>query len=599
MKHNSTRILNYAAPCLLWVAASIPSALHAVPAYPGVIMAEQPDGTTVPVMIKGDERGHRAMTTDGYMLLRNAEGFLTYATVDTEGLPVASSVCASAPELRTIGEKQFLASLKQPVVTRAFETSARMSAIAREGGVSQRYLCSGAAFPASGSPRALVILVEFQDKEFSMSDPGDFYSRMLNEEGFAEYNATGSARDFFVENSHGLFTPQFDVYGPVTLTYPMRHYGANDSWGQDVAPEEVVIEACSQLDDTVDFSVYDTNGDGQIDNVFIFYAGYGEADSLKTETIWPHSADIKDFYLQEDYYFDGLLLNRYGMTNELDFQRRRPDGIGTFVHEFSHVMGLPDIYATDYTSSFTPGAYCTLDMGPYNNNGRTPPHYGVFERYCLDWLEPDLLETSGEYELEAIHKSNKAFLIRTENPDEFYLLENRQQECCDSYIPGHGMLVWHVDYVEKVWNDNIVNNTPSHQYVDLVEADNKRDEKNRDGDSFPGTSNVTQFSDRTRPELRSWDGESLGISLSNIREEDGKILFTASVENTGVADMVSPCAGIMSDGNAITNNTSATAEVFDLAGVKVAEITAGESVVLNPGIYVVTNGEARLKIRIL
>ncbi|MDE6010652.1 MAG: M6 family metalloprotease domain-containing protein [Muribaculaceae bacterium] len=595
----STRLSTVLTAAFAVVALGIPGMLRAVPAFPGIIMAEQPDGTTVPVRMVGDERGHRVMTTDGHLLLEDASGFLTYAEADTRGLPMASSMRVTAPESRGAAEIQYLSTLRKPNVTAAFDAVERMAATAREAGQARRYLCSGASFPASNSPAALVVLVEFSDKSFSMDNPHDFYTRLLNEKGFSDYNATGSARDFFIENSSGVFTPDFDVFGPVQLQHPMRHYGANNAWGQDVAPEEIVIEACRELDGKIDFSKYDTNSDGQIDNVFIFYAGYGEADSNQANTIWPHSADILDFALGEDYYFDGKLLNRYGMTNEIDYVARRPDGIGTFVHEFSHVMGLPDLYDTLYGSSFTPGHYSTMDMGPYNNSGRTPPHFSSFERYCLDWLTPEPLTAAGEYELEALHISNKAYLIATEKPDEFFLLENRQQECCDAYIPGHGMLVWHIDYVEKPWNDNIVNNIPSHQYVDLVEADDKRLEADRDGDLFPGTRNVREFSEKTSPALLSWNGNKLGIlGLTDISEENGVIRFKAISDTSTTVETIATDASITTDGDMILNSTDAPAGVYNLSGAKIAEIPAGGSLTLDAGLYIVSNASGRLKVRI-
>lgn len=601
MKQISTSIFRIGIPIIL--AALSSGAAMAVPAYPGPISVEQPDGSTLEIILRGDERGHREFTPDGFSIMRDADGFFVYVTVDGQGMPVASAVRATDVSLRGTVEKQFLLSLDNDAVGNAFDRAVRMRTMTRSGGTDTRYLCSGAAFPAKDSPRALVVLVEYADVSFSMENPVDFYTRMLNEEGFNEYNATGSARDFFVENSNDVFTPRFDVYGPVKLEYPMRHYGANDYFGQDTAPEEMVIEACTVLDgEGVDFSVYDTNNDGQIDNVFLFYAGYGEADSYKQDTVWPHSADIVEFKLGKDYFFDGLLLNRYGCTNEIDYVHRRPDGIGTFVHEFSHVMGLPDLYPTSYSDAFSPGEYSTLDHGPYNNNGRTPPHYSAFERYSLDWLEPELLEYTGEYVLDPVHTSNKAFIIPTENENEFFLLENRQQECCDAYIPGHGMLVWHIDYNEGVWNKNVVNNTPSHQYVDLVEADNKRTDSTRSGDPFPGTSNITAFDDYTRPELRSWDGRKTAVALSDIREESGKILFKVEGKkqpDTGVGIISGASGELRAEGRMIINSTDSPADVYGLTGMRLAVVLPGESIELPAGIYVVTNGEIRSKLRLM
>lgn len=587
-------------PGLMLLTLTLPEAIQAVPAYPGVIAMEQPDGSILSVIKIGDENGHCFTTTDGYRVMRNDKGFLSYVTTDESGLPVASVMRAYDPANRTQEEIQFLSNLIQPLFIPQNPRKSNIFTSTRSGGENQRFLCSGAAFPAKDSPRALVVLVEYTDVKFSMNDPQDFYNRLLNEEGFSDYNATGSARDFFIENSMGLFTPQFDVYGPIQLKNKMSHYGGNAFGGIDIAPEEMVIEACQALENDVDFSIYDTNNDGQIDNVFVFYAGFGEADSNKSETVWPHSADIVDFNLPETYIFSGKLLNRYGCTNEIDFTYKRPDGIGTFVHEFSHVMGLPDLYSTQYTGSFTPDRYDTLDMGPYNNNGRTPPHYSSFERYSLDWIDPEVLEYTGEYELEPLHISNKAYIIPTEKENEFYLLENRQQECCDTYIPGHGMMVWHIDYIDQIWNRNVVNNTPSHQYVDLIEANNKHTNQDRDGTPFPGTGNVREFSEMTTPELLSWEGERLGVSIHDITEEDGKITFTVK----GKTPLENAIESALSDenlsvvGKTLTNNTSDVAYVYDLTGMKVREVGPGSGGNLAPGFYLINCGIRKMKVKV-
>lgn len=563
-----------------------PVAMQAVPAYPGVIKATQPDGSVVEILMQGDERSHRIFTTDGYMLLHDAEGFMTYAVPNEEGIVVASAMRASSPSMRSAAEISFLSGVSQAEVKAAADNSLRLNAATRAGGENPRYLFSGAAFPSKGSPKGLVVLVEYQDVAFSLPNPHDYFHRLLNEEGFSDMGATGSARDFYIENSNGVLTPDFDVYGPIKLKYNRSHYGGNDSYGNDLAPEEMVIEACQALDDTVDFSVYDTDGDGQIDNVFIFFAGYGEADSSLKNTVWPHSADILNFDLGTEYRFDGKLLNRYACTGEMTYVYMRADGIGTFVHEFSHVMGLPDLYATDYSTAFTPGNYSTLDTGPYNNEGRTPPHYSSFERYCLDWLEPEVLEAEGEYTLEALHKSNKAYLIKTDKENEFYLFENRQQECCDAYLPGHGMMVWHVDYVNTVWDNNIVNNLSSHQYVDLIEADRQANDATRSGDLFPGTSKVTSFTRTSSPAIRAWSGAYMPVGLTDIREEDGVIKFNVTIDNSGVDELVA-ADGIRMVKGGIVNESAEHKTVYGLTGVAVADMAPGSTAELPSGIYLV------------
>ena len=315
-------------------------------------------------------------------------------------------------------------------------------------------------FPSKGEQKGLVVLVEYKDVKFTHNDPYSYFNRMLNEDGFSDYGGTGCAAEYFRECSDNQFRPKFDVYGPITLSQNMSYYGGNDYSGNDKNPQKMAIEACQQLDATVDFSEYDRDGDGFIDNVFIFYAGRGEASGGSSNTVWPHSWNVTAAEYTS-YIFDGVQLDRYACSNE--WEGSRPDGVGTFIHEFSHVMGLPDLYATSYTSAFTPGGWSVLDHGSYNNGGCTPPLYSAYERYSLGWITPQVLDGPASVRLNSIG-SNQACIIPTGDENEFFLIENRQKTSWDKYIPGHGMLVWHVDYDAYVWRQNTVNNNADHQY---------------------------------------------------------------------------------------------------------------------------------------
>ncbi len=533
--------------------------LSAKPAYPGVINYTQPDGTNIRIRIEGDENRHSIYSEAGILLEKDSNGFL-----------------------------------------RPAPNKANFNAIINE---EKKFLFSGTPFPSEGEPSALVVLVNFNDLRFSMANPRDFYDRMLNEEGFSDYGATGSARDYFIENSMGKFKPHFDVYGPITLNERASYYGSNDIWGNDLHPELMCIEACTQLDSNVDFTQYDLNGDGYIDNLFIFYAGLGEADTGNTSYIWPHSANIEDFQLDSQYVFDDVILNRYAMSNEMDYTYRRPDGIGTFVHEFSHVMGLPDLYATTYTYAVTPGNYSILDMGTYNNEGRTPPYYSAFERMSLGWLKPELLWQSGEYELLPVNESNCAYMIPTDMEDEFYLFESRKLEKADAFLPAEGMLVWHIDFNQTVWDSNTVNNRPAHQYVDLIEADGAATKYSREGDTFPGTKNVTSFSFNTNPQLKTWSGKDTGYAFSNIAYNNGLVSFNLTNSSSGVKDIISseqPSYWSLS-ANLLTNTSSNQGEylkVYNSSGLLTAQILPGESISLTPGIYVISSSSTASKILI-
>ncbi len=505
---------------LMAAAASAPAI--AVPAKPGLIEVTQADGTTLPVRIMGDERHHFYLSDDGYLLVNDHNTYY-YADVDDAGTIVRSNIRATASALRDGVARSYVQAVDMPrVYEKLSARAARETSRFKVGAQRGPGLFPGTHFPAMGKQKAIVILVEYKDVKMTLTDAHDYFHRMLNEPGFSDYGGTGSAYDFFMESSMGQFEPEFDVYGPVTLSQNRSYYGGNDWWGNDQRPEEMIIEACQQLDATVDFSQYDRDGDGYIDNVFVFYAGRGEASGGSDDTVWPHSWDISSA-TSVPYYFDGVRLDRYGCSNE--YESGRPDGVGTFVHEFSHVMGLPDLYATSYTGAFTPGAWSALDYGPYNNDGCTPPLYSAFERYALRWIDPVEINGPLNATLNPIG-TNQAGIIRTGSDNEFFLLENRQQTSWDTYIPGHGMLVWHVDYSSSVWDSNTVNNSSYHQYVDIEEADGTQSEYSRDGDAFPGASGVTSFTDDTTPSMKTWSSQRLNLPITDIAESaQGIITF--------------------------------------------------------------------------
>lgn len=562
----------------------------ALPAKPGLINAQQPDGSVITIRLEGNEYSHRAFTSDGYLLLNDAEGYYVFADCDSDGFLIATDIREINPESRSASTLNKLASINREKIATASARKTRADVPARNPGLVTN------PFPSKGENKSIAILVEFKNKKFSIENPNDYYTRMLNEEGFSDFGATGSARDYFVENSNGLFKPYFDVYGPVQLDKSYSYYGGNDANGNEVNCWRMVVDGCLLLDDEVDFSQYDANEDGMIDNVYVFYAGYGEADGGNPNTVWPHSWEVGNAST-EQFIFDGVRLNHYACSNELQYMGNLPDGIGSFVHEFGHVIGFPDLYITSYGEAFTPGKWDVMDRGSYNNNSYTPPSYSAYERYALEWMEPEILNEPGEYELRDIQETNHAYLIETENPDEFYLLENRQQTGNDTYIPGHGMLVWHIDFDQKIWNSNIVNNTASHQYVDIVEADNKQNEATRNGDSFPGKSKVTSFTAETTPALLSWAGRKLAVELYEITEsEDGIITFVAEGEGTGVSLTERENGFIKVSGNTICCNDG-IAKVYDLSGREVA--SAGTlPVTLPAGIYIAMQNGKTVKISI-
>lgn len=498
----------------------------------------QPDGTTLRVRLVGDEASHYLMTEDGTLLVET-DGLYTYATIDAQGHILSTGVKAEATvptkavtmNFNDIDIKAVEAARKAPqrraqsYVPRNKKAETTNSTLPQTG----VGLCFS-TYPNTGHPKGLIVLVEYQDVKFTISNPAQYFNDMINKKGFNEYGATGSALEYFSDQSNGVFEPSFDVLGPVTLSQNRKYYGANNSYEEDGLPHLMVTESCRALDATTDFSQYDTDGDGLIDNVYVFYAGQGEADGGPAESVWPHSWDVREG--GENVTLDGVLLTHYACSNEWDTYSKRPDGIGTFVHEFSHVMGLPDLYDTDGQGlKCTPGSYSVLDYGPYNNDGLTPPAYGAYERNAMQWGNPVLLDGPETISLNPIAGGDFC-IIPTGDKEEFFLLENRQQTGWDKYIPGHGMLIWHIDYDENIFAYNEVNNTASHQYADIEEANNNANSYSTTamaGWTFPGTSNKTSFTSTTTPALKTWANKAIDLPITDIEEDtDGTIRFNVA-----------------------------------------------------------------------
>lgn len=503
----------YIIPALLTVLAI--NVASAKPAMKGTRTVVQPDGSKLEIVVTGDEHFHYVTTPDGALLCEDADGFYRLAKVASDGAFESTGISPYSADADKVAFRPRAAQLR---AIREALPSRRNAPQSGKGLTSNTY-------PHFGSPRGLIILVQYQDIQFRpVYNANEYFNDMINGENFTQYGATGSALKYFTDQSHGQFTPQFDVYGPVTLPNNRAYYGRNDRWGSDTNPHLMVSDAIKILDPDVDFSLYDTDGDGLIDNVFVFYAGQGEADYGPADSVWPHSWDVRSGGV--NLTVDGVKVAHYACSNEWNLTS--PEGIGTFVHEFSHVMGLPDLYNTAASVFYTPGSWSVLDYGPYNNNGRTPPNYGAYELNAMGWAEPQIIEDAVTVTLNPI-SSHEFALIPANGDTEFFLFENRQQEGWDEYLPNHGMLIWHVDYVPRIFENGLVNNNQSHQYVDIEEANNNPnyypDGNTEAGYPFPGTTGKTSFTATTTPALKSWAGKAIDLPVTDITEVNGIITF--------------------------------------------------------------------------
>lgn len=475
---------------LLAVLSVMACSVWAIPARRGGIVKTQPDGSQITVYLHGDEHFRWMTNEQGEWLKIDEQGFYH--------------------------------------VTKALKAEdIRAKQMAAPSRVAQ---AQKVATPLNIAPRGLVILVNFTDVAFA-TDKAEMDSMLTGKNYARDYSYTyrggkyhvtseGSAWKYFFDSSNGNYNPQFDVIGPVTVSKNMSYYGKNVN-DFDAAPWTMVKEACQLVDDSVDFKQYDNNNDGYVDFVYVIYAGYGEADGGDENTIWPHSYWLLD--AGATCKVDGKYVDLYACGNEMDFHTKHHTGIGTFCHEFSHVLGLPDLYTTEGQTHKTLGSWDILDYGPYNNDMNTPPAYSAYERFMMGWLTPRLIVDAENIELEELQESNSALLISSTDqhnllgndpkPTTFYLLENRQQVGWDKYLPGHGLMLTKVQYNYNNWLNNSVNNTSNRMGVDLIEADGKKPSinsngyKGKAGDLFPaGATEYLDIADHTIEEVSEKDG---------------------------------------------------------------------------------------------
>ena len=555
MRHNKTLITLITLLTLLL----IPIATYAVKAHGLPVKVVQSDGSTITVRMIGDEHFHYIVASDGVVLTQDGRDY-HIASVSAAGELVSSSILAHEPGHRSAAEILAVAKQNLSDVQSVIDEN-RTRAITREPVATTSTL-----FPHVGTPKALVILVEFTDTVFSLNHPKAVFDKYLNAttftgmDGFSKMDSTvnrnhGSVSQYFYDCSYGTYRPQFDLVGPVKLANPLKHYGAGDSDYMYA----LLNDACKAVDDSVDFSQYDENSDGYIDLVYIIYAGYSQSwKQNTTECIWPKSGTVSGGP------YDGKQLCRYGVNNELNaypgaytkVPLKHCNGIGLFCHEFSHCMGLPDFYPTTdeaQKDSIEALEYWDLmDGGEYTANGLYPPMYTPWEREAMGWMTIDTLKKAGTYTLKPIQDDGgKAYRIMNDNDatgHEYYILENRQKKGWNKYDPGHGMLVYHVDYDATAFSlsYNSVNCTKGHPRMTLVAADStvysyyKKSFVQTDyiasmaADPYPGTKNNTELTDTSRVPSTVYSGGLMHKPITNISETDSIISFNFMFDPSGI-----------------------------------------------------------------
>jgi M6 family metalloprotease-like protein len=510
----------------LWGIAS-----QAVPADPTPVKVTQPDGTTLTLKLHGDEFFHFTTTLDGYTVLKNKAGYYTYARLDAGQLVPGERIARDKAE-RTAADHAALAGIPKGLTDQAMVQNGRQM-LGKRNSAMRRVGADGEM--GYENFRGLIILINYSDKQFSMPNTNNFYNDMVNTHDYTGYymngrwvTMTGSVRDYYYDNSANKFDPVFDIVGPINVSYACTYPQGTSR------AEPIFREALQLADETVDFSNYDSDGDGYVDMVFFLVAGLSANYSGNDQNyLWPHM-----YYLYRAPMLDNVRFGLYACSTEIagwEGYWSDVNGIGTFCHEFSHVLGLPDLYDTDYSDSGgesrDPGDWSIMAGGSGNNFGRNPVGYSLYERYALGFATPQLLQEAGTYTLQQLDQSNMGYRLNTPVQDEFFLIENRQAGKWDRFLPGHGMMIARVDSTdENVWAANQVNCNPNRMYYDLLRANYRGQDS--DSDPFPGSFDVTSINNFTNPSLQSWGKFFNEFGIQHISEHNNVISFELIEDNS-------------------------------------------------------------------
>jgi len=466
--------------------------LLAVKAYPYPVTVVQPDGSTLSIRIHGDENRSWKTTLDGRPVFQDASGFWRV----TDSLP---GPVVSLKDLNPVGGSLslFLAT-KAPV-----------------------------------SVRTLVIPVQFSDRRFTVPSPRSAIYNLFNQQYYSENGATGSVLDWFQDNLGDYCNFSFEVCDVVTLSHPLSWYGANDDGITDKNIKQLVIHACTAADAAgVDFSRYDFNKDGVVDNVFLLFAGHNEAEGGGDDTLWPQSWNISD----QSLILDGMRISNFSLYSEYSGPSGYNfAGIGTICHEYCHFLGLQDLYDvnddTEGASQGLCGSLSVMDHGNYNNDGRTPPYLTVFERQMIGLIQTEKIRHAQSLVVPPVQETARAYLLPTTVSGEDFWLEFRDGYRWDAYIGGSGLVVYHIDRSSNQagsmsarlrWTANAVNGCAEHPCAYFVPSHGGTATASSDA-FYPGTQNVTGIHSARNFPLIAWNGTGVGLGLTDIRRDAGGI----------------------------------------------------------------------------
>jgi M6 family metalloprotease-like protein len=520
MKINKILLIN------LFLILLVAGKVSAVPAYPYFIQLNQPDGKEITVKMKGDEKMKWMESEDGYSLLYDKNKYIVFAEKNEKGDMIPSNVIARNAASRSDEVQKWLKGIPQNLQysKNQKEILRGMWKIIPDGNLRS----GNAPQSAVGTAKAICALIQFPNKSLTYTQ--DDFSVLMNQVGYENGIQKGSVRDFYLENSYGQLDMVVTVVGPYTVSHNDNYYGENKGSGIDSNLDEFSREAANFAfrDPNVNPADYDNDGDGYIDTFHFIFAGYGEESGAGDDCIWSH----KSGYWPALQY-GGKKLDTYSCSPEL----RGKSGtnisyIGVICHELCHVFGAPDYYDADGNESGGDfpgtGNWDLMANGSWNNSGATPAHINMFQKINFGWVNPIVLSSPQEIkDMPNSAENPVAYIIPSNNPNEYYVLENRQKNGFDAKVPGSGLLIYHVNYDARQFAENSVNNGHP-QGVYPVFANSPYEipsgtpasygSINSSTCTFPitGIGKKVEFTDQSVPSAFLWSGGKLGKPITNI-----------------------------------------------------------------------------------
>lgn len=503
------------------VAFAVAQLCCAVIAYPGWIDFKQPDGTIVKIRLHGSEFVKWAESEDGYTLLYDSHGNLVFADIDSNGDLKPTDMLAVNVDERTVNVRMRLQTIDKKLAFSSRQVNMLNQAVeARRRTIAS---LSDSKKPVVGTRKMLLILVDFQDYKFQKTKQD--FEMLMNQLDYTSGGRYGSVRDFYRENSFGKLDLTTDVAGVYHLANVRAYYGGNNGLGQDLRPHEMALEAVTMADADVNYADYDNDGDGTVDGVHIIYAGPGEEAGGGSDCIWAHSWSISA-------RLDGKMINKYSCSPEIRGSRgSNITHIGVICHELGHVLGCMDFYDTNYKTGGQyegTGNWDLMASGNWNGDGACPAHFNPYVKiYDFGWAEPKMFNEATYVTL--YPKSEEGFVrINTQTEDEYFLVEYRSKNGFDSCIPGNGLMIYRASEGLSRYYSNSINAKHRQQFYPLCansefsipnEIPESYGNVNSPSTPFPGTLNVKELTDYSKPGMINWNGAPTDLSITEIEED--------------------------------------------------------------------------------